>query len=193
MFSPTTFWFVSIVSVTPSSSSMSPGSSKVMNRSSSQCGHQIGKSVPPMIRSGPSQKSRLAMTLANSRAVAEEHVGNGKGRVDVQAAAGQPTEIVEPRQPAVVDDEVELRVERRRLVDVADVELLQRQRPHRGALVEVHIRDTQLDAQPVELEDHRVVGLPPARLPAPFGRCTCLLYTSPSPRDRTRSRMPSSA
>ena len=23
--------------------------------------------------------------------------------------------------------------------------------------------------------------------------CTCLLYTSPSPRDRTRSRMPSSA
>ena len=24
-------------------------------------------------------------------------------------------------------------------------------------------------------------------------RCTCLLYTSPSPRDRTRSRMPSSA
>ena len=25
------------------------------------------------------------------------------------------------------------------------------------------------------------------------GACTCLLYTSPSPRDRTRSRMPSSA
>ena len=24
-------------------------------------------------------------------------------------------------------------------------------------------------------------------------KCTCLLYTSPSPRDRTRSRMPSSA
>ena len=29
---------------------------------------------------------------------------------------------------------------------------------------------------------------------AHYGRCTpCLLYTSPSPRDRTRSRMPSSA
>src|SRR5665811_984461 len=25
------------------------------------------------------------------------------------------------------------------------------------------------------------------------GYCSCLLYTSPSPRDRTRSRMPSSA
>ena len=30
--------------------------------------------------------------------------------------------------------------------------------------------------------------------PTPFGEGkTCLLYTSPSPRDRTRSRMPSSA
>ena len=26
-----------------------------------------------------------------------------------------------------------------------------------------------------------------------IGGCDCLLYTSPSPRDRTRSRMPSSA
>ena len=31
-----------------------------------------------------------------------------------------------------------------------------------------------------------------ARAHAPHS-CTCLLYTSPSPRDRTRSRMPSSA
>ena len=29
-------------------------------------------------------------------------------------------------------------------------------------------------------------------LPTPINNC-CLLYTSPSPRDRTRSRMPSSA
>ena len=28
---------------------------------------------------------------------------------------------------------------------------------------------------------------------APLNLCTCLLYTSPSPRDRVRSRMPSSA
>ena len=32
-----------------------------------------------------------------------------------------------------------------------------------------------------------------AALAAVFFVCTCLLYTSPSPRDRTRSRMPSSA
>ena len=29
--------------------------------------------------------------------------------------------------------------------------------------------------------------------PSGCGKSTCLLYTSPSPRDRTRSRMPSSA
>ena len=34
----------------------------------------------------------------------------------------------------------------------------------------------------------------PGRLPFPVMHVdTCLLYTSPSPRDRTRSRMPSSA
>ena len=30
-------------------------------------------------------------------------------------------------------------------------------------------------------------------IPMPAGFHVCLLYTSPSPRDRTRSRMPSSA
>ena len=32
-----------------------------------------------------------------------------------------------------------------------------------------------------------------AKINGEFGIVTCLLYTSPSPRDRTRSRMPSSA
>ena len=34
-----------------------------------------------------------------------------------------------------------------------------------------------------------ITGLPPEK----HGVDSCLLYTSPSPRDRTRSRMPSSA
>ena len=47
-------------------------------------------------------------------------------------------------------------------------------------------RSEEEDEEPV------VVDLP--RVPARSGRRrTCLLYTSPSPRDRTRSRMPSSA
>ena len=36
-------------------------------------------------------------------------------------------------------------------------------------------------------------GLGIAIISTPKGVMTCLLYTSPSPRDRTRSRMPSSA
>ena len=32
-----------------------------------------------------------------------------------------------------------------------------------------------------------------AEMEVPADKVTCLLYTSPSPRDRTRSRMPSSA
>ena len=31
------------------------------------------------------------------------------------------------------------------------------------------------------------------RSPEPYGSITCLLYTSPSPRDKRQSRMPSSA
>ena len=34
---------------------------------------------------------------------------------------------------------------------------------------------------------------PIPELTGPYEANTCLLYTSPSPRDRTRSRMPSSA
>ena len=37
------------------------------------------------------------------------------------------------------------------------------------------------------------VALPPFFSPAQRKYCLCLLYTSPSPRDRQKSRMPSSA
>ena len=42
-------------------------------------------------------------------------------------------------------------------------------------------------------EAHRVEGKKPFTIVMPPPNITCLLYTSPSPRDRTRSRMPSSA
>ena len=45
-----------------------------------------------------------------------------------------------------------------------------------------------------EREDERKPSLLRAVVDSAFGMSpTCLLYTSPSPRDRTRSRMPSSA
>ena len=65
-----------------------------------------------------------------------------------------------------------------------------------GRLPHPHCRNRrQPVASFVEAEiprrDHRLTS--PLRLPRQ-GRCkSCLLYTSPSPRDRTRSRMPSSA
>ena len=37
------------------------------------------------------------------------------------------------------------------------------------------------------------IGIAPGHSPLLTGLMPCLLYTSPSPRDRTRSRMPSSA
>ena len=48
----------------------------------------------------------------------------------------------------------------------------------------VHFRATDLDIE--------VIDKTPAQVERP-GAQPCLLYTSPSPRDRTRSRMPSSA
>ena len=51
-----------------------------------------------------------------------------------------------------------------------------------------------------QVEEIIVIGVVPAgssietnKLAYPVQTATCLLYTSPSPRDRTRSRMPSSA
>ena len=41
--------------------------------------------------------------------------------------------------------------------------------------------------------DVKIVEGDKERIQAFEGLCICLLYTSPSPRDRTRSRMPSSA
>ena len=46
------------------------------------------------------------------------------------------------------------------------------------------------------LDEITVGSMPPASEPTPSDQALkniCLLYTSPSPRDRTRSRMPSSA
>ena len=44
-----------------------------------------------------------------------------------------------------------------------------------------------------DVKDAEEAGQPKPRITNYLGECFCLLYTSPSPRDRTRSRMPSSA
>ena len=51
----------------------------------------------------------------------------------------------------------------------------------------------RVDARPQTPADMGVRRCPTAKPPWQPGMSACLLYTSPSPRDRTRSRMPSSA
>ena len=64
-------------------------------------------------------------------------------------------------------------------------------------LLESHFRDYLLqfdDRDSVRCKTLRIMqrGIEFAGV-EPIGMGSCLLYTSPSPRDRTRSRMPSSA
>ena len=49
------------------------------------------------------------------------------------------------------------------------------------------------DIKAKSLEDAKRVALVFLQIPHDSELISCLLYTSPSPRDRTRSRMPSSA
>ena len=62
----------------------------------------------------------------------------------------------------------------------------------------LEVESLDLEAQGVaHRADGKVVfiegALPGERVQVNVARKNCLLYTSPSPRDRTRSRMPSSA
>ena len=51
----------------------------------------------------------------------------------------------------------------------------------------------EADEPIVELETDKVNLEVPSPIDGVLSEIVCLLYTSPSPRDRTRSRMPSSA
>ena len=55
------------------------------------------------------------------------------------------------------------------------------------------VQDRVLDAADVLVHRHPVVVARVDHRRLAVDLCVCLLYTSPSPRDRTRSRMPSSA
>ena len=67
----------------------------------------------------------------------------------------------------------------------AKCQLLQLAQENAAAAIGEHLRNSAVEQK--EAEDlQRLLGLPKAP-------SRCLLYTSPSPRDRTRSRMPSSA
>jgi hypothetical protein len=88
---------------------------------------------------------------------------------DVRLLRGDPAEVLQPREPAVLDDEVELREVRGGAVDVGDVERVTVQRPDRRALVDVDVLDAEVLAlRQVALGLVRVES-PAARLVLPLG------------------------
>ena len=58
---------------------------------------------------------------------------------------------------------------------------------------EIEIDDEHLESSSSVSESNQEPLSPSAGPESPSSTNSCLLYTSPSPRDRTRSRMPSSA
>ena len=76
----------------------------------------------------------------------DEGHGHGQTAVDVGLLDPDPAEVLEAGQPAVLDDEVELREGGGSVVDVGDVERVPVERPDGGALVDVDIADAELGA-----------------------------------------------
>src|SRR5438445_640273 len=73
------------------------------------------------------------------------------------------------RQPDVLDDEIELRVVGRGLVNVARIEGILVQRPDRRPLVDVEVPDPQFLALLIERLDVVIVQAPAARAVVPLG------------------------
>ena len=80
-----------------------------------------------------------------------------------------PAEVLQPRQAAVLDDEVQVGEVRRDVVDVGDVERVAVQRPDRRALVHVDVADAEFAARLEVAVGPRVVEPPTAGLAVPLG------------------------
>ena len=78
------------------------------------------------------------------------------------------------------------------LTDLVDKKSLRDDIPEfqAGDTVKVHVRVVEGNKERVQVFEGVVIARRGSGITESF---TCLLYTSPSPRDRTRSRMPSSA
>ena len=131
----------------------------------------------PFPRASPSSRSPLSLAL-----LAQDYVAVGN---DAASGAGalQPQLVVDPRVA-------------KRTVATAR-ELRARVCAH-VVLSESSDKGVHESKRPVALAARRALDAPRGgRAPPPSAtlalRSSCLLYTSPSPRDRTRSRMPSSA
>ena len=76
-------------------------------------------------------------------------------------------------------------VEKEKIEQNTDTPVLEQ----KETLIEISRKDALIESERVEFENPNVIG----SISLKGAAIDCLLYTSPSPRDRTRSRMPSSA
>ena len=76
----------------------------------------------------------------------DERNRHRQAAVHVGLLGGDPTEVLQPGQAAMLDDEVELEVVGGNLVDVGDIEGVTVQRPDGRPLVHVDVLDAQVDA-----------------------------------------------
>ncbi len=89
--------------------------------------------------------------------------------VHVGFLGGDPAEVLEAGQAAVLDHEVQVGEVRGDVIDVGDVERVPVQRPDRGSLVDVDVADAEFAAGFEVPVRPRIVELPAARLPVPLG------------------------
>src|SRR5918993_1038041 len=90
--------------------------------------------------------------------------------VDVGLLYPDPTKILEPRQPDVLYDEIEIRKVRCRLIHVCDVERVPVQGPDGRALVDVNVFDPELHAFLQVLGGRGIRELPALGVTLPLGR-----------------------
>ena len=120
-----------------------------------------------------------APVVSDSQAVkpvsapAEHKVPEKAAAVDKQEPVKKTSKAVSPNQTATVE-----------MIDFQVIDGISR--------VSVKVAGDVIADQPVQTSGFVTLTIKNALLPKKLQR-SCLLYTSPSPRDRTRSRMPSSA
>ena len=98
----------------------------------------------------------------------DERHGHSKSTVHVGFLRGDPAEVLEPGQPDVLHDEVEVSELAGHVVDVGYVKGVPVQRPDGWALVYVDVSDSELATGLEIAMGPRVVELPAAGISVPF-------------------------
>ena len=99
--------------------------------------------VEDFIRSDPEQQLRDDMGKIPGARM-DERQRHRQASIDIGFLRGDPAEVVQPRQAAMLDDEVQVLERGRDIIDVSDVERVSVQRDDGRPLMDVNILDTEL-------------------------------------------------